>query len=142
MDAYLQKSAYGTLLLGLVLAFGCGQGDLPRNVCHGEITCGGEKVDRGSVRFAPIEAGNQLPSTTGLIRDGQYRIEFRGGVPLGKYRVEIYAKDWTGKMIDDGRGQMIEETNPIGPRIYAGPSSPLVAEIKADSDGRYDFAIP
>ena len=142
MDYLLHKSVYCALLLGLALVIGCGQGDLPRNVCHGEITCGGEKVDRGSVRFAPIEAGNQLPSTTGLIRDGQYRIEFRGGVPLGKYRVEIYAKDWTGKMIDDGRGQMIEETNPIGPRIYAGPSSPLVAEITADSDGRYDFAIP
>ena len=142
MKDFPPKTAYCSLLLGLVLAIGCGRGDLPRNVCHGDVTCGGKKVARGSVRFAPIEAGSQLPSTTGLIRDGQYRIEFRGGVPLGKYRVEIYAKDWTGKMVDDGTGLMIEETIPIGPRIYAGPNSPLVAEIKADSDGRIDFAIP
>ena len=135
------KCLSGVLFL-LVLALGCGRGDFPRVVVFGDVTCGGKKVDSGTVRFAPLEARTLLPSTTGVISNGQYRIEFRGGVPLGNYRVEVYAQQLTGKKIADRVGRMVEETVPIGPPIYGSTQSPLVTEIRANSDGRFDVAIP
>lgn len=135
------KYVCGILFL-LLLSTGCGRGDLPRAVVFGDVSCGGKKVDRGTVRFAPMEAASTLPSTTGIITDGQYRIDLGGGIPLGKYRVEVYAQQLTGKTVADRVGRMIEETVPLGPPIYAGGQSPLVAEVKADSDGRLDLAIP
>ena len=96
----IQAKRFGWVtLFFLVLAIGCRHDDLPRQVVHGDVVCDGTKIDRGTLRFAPLEATSPLPSTTGFIRDGQYRIEFRGGVPLGKYRVEIYAERLTGKMV-------------------------------------------
>ena len=70
-------------LLALVFVAGCGRGDLPRRAVCGNVTCGGEKVAMGMLRFVPMEAESLLPSTSGRIVDGQYRIDQRGGVPLG-----------------------------------------------------------
>lgn len=129
----------------LVLAFsvGCGRGDLPRKVVYGNVTCGDAKVTMGMLRFAPIEPGVDLPSTSGRIVDGQYRIEQKGGVPLGKYRVEIDARRPTGtKTTNPLSGQTTEETVTMGPKIYAGVESPLTVEVTAAGDGRIDLAIP
>jgi hypothetical protein len=125
-----------------VLAFGCGSSDFPRRIISGSVRCGGKSVDRGTLRFMPIDAGSPLPLTTAIIQDGQYRIETHGGLPLGKYRVEVYAKQLTGKMIPDRVGRMMEQTVDIGPRNYAGNQSPLVADVTAKSNDQMDFTIP
>lgn len=132
------------LVLSLVLAFtvGCGHGDLPRKIVHGAVTCGGQKVVKGSLRFTPIEPTSSLPSTSAIILDGQYRIEQWGGAPLGKYRVQIKARGATGRKIDDGMGNMVDEILPVGSPVYAGAQSPLVVEVTADSDAQIDIEIP
>jgi hypothetical protein len=125
----------------LVLSIGCGRGDLPRRVVYGNVTCGGEKVAFGEVLFVPIE-GTPGPATAAVIVDGRYRAENRGGVPIGKHRVEVSAQRATGRKVSTPEGATMDEGVSIGPPIYAGPQSPLVVEVKADGDGRIDLAIP
>jgi hypothetical protein len=131
------------LLLASVCAAGCGRGDLPRRVISGNVTCGGKSVATGMVRFLPIDAASGLPSAGGAIADGQYRIDQLGGVPLGKYRIEIDARQLTGKQNTNPlSGKTTEETVSVGPKVYAGAQSPLTAEVKADGDGRIDCVLP
>jgi hypothetical protein len=137
------KTLLGVVSFAIALLLGCGRGELPRKVISGSVTCGGHKVALGMVRFAPLDAGNSLPSASGRIVDGRYRIDGQGGAPLGKYRVEIDARRGNGqKKTNPLSGKITEETVTVGPRVYAGAQSPLVAEVKADGDGRIDLAIP
>ena len=124
--------------------FGCGTGKMLTQVIYGDVTCGGEKVDCGRVAFVPID-GTPGTTHTAVIVDGQYQIDNRSGVPLGKHRIEIDARKKTGRKVKgfDGMEQtMIDETVRMGPEIYAGKQSPLAIEITADSDGRYDIELP
>jgi len=129
------------LALILILPLGCGhRSSLNRKVIHGSVTCDGESVPRGIVRFVPIR-GTRGPATSAWIVDGQYRAENRGGVPFGKHRVEIIAQRPTGKKIKLPEGE-VDEMVDIGAEQYAGPRSPLICEVTAVGDGRMDFDIP
>ena len=80
-----------------------------------------------------------------MIVDGEYRIEGRGGVPAGKYRVEIVAKKKTGRKAQEFDGfemAMVDEQSSISPPVYAGEDSPLTVEISSNSDGTEDFNLP
>jgi hypothetical protein len=128
--------------LALALSLGCGRGELPRRITYGTVTCGGEEVARGKLRFVPVE-NSALPSTSATIADGEYRVEQWGGVPIGKHRVEIEAKRFTGRKIENSlSGKTIAETASFGPSIYAGAQSPLIVEVKAEGDGRIDVTMP
>jgi hypothetical protein len=130
-------------VLAIVCAVGCGRGDLPRKVVSGNVTCGGKSVAMGMVRLVPLDVGSALPSASGRIVDGQYRIDGQGGVPLGKYRAEIDARRATGqKKTNPLSGKTTEETVTVGPIVYAGAQSPLVIEVRADGGGQIDLAIP
>jgi hypothetical protein len=125
---------------------GCGKQGLPSKVLHGSVTCGGETVSTGSVSFVPV-SDTAGPTSSARIVDGQYRIEDRGGVPLGKHRVQVEAWKKTGRKVHGtyhGRGDptMRDEEVRVGPEIYAGVQSPLVVDIKADSDGQFDIVLP
>jgi hypothetical protein len=132
------------MALAFVTLLGCGSTGLPSKVIFGSVACGGEKVANGQVVFTPID-GAPGPTCAGLIADGQYRIDARGGVPLGKHRVCVDAKRKTGRKVQRTNGRettSVDEEVRLGPEIYAGNQSPLVVDIKADSDGRYDIVIP
>ncbi|MBN1395035.1 MAG: hypothetical protein JW959_08425 [Pirellulales bacterium] len=129
-----------TLLL--LFPFGCNQGSgLDRKILEGDVTCGGEKVSSGTVRFVPIE-GTEGPMTVTLIIDGHYRTLNRGGVPLGKHRVEIQAQRATGEKVESPDGKMIDRTVPVGAKEYGGAKSPLTIEVTADGKTRFDFDVP
>ena len=131
--------------LGLVLIAGCGtSGGLEARVVHGTVTVGGEKVDGGEVRFVPID-GTPGPTSAATILDGEYKIEARGGVPVGKHRVEVDARRKTGRQVQQHNGfeiTLVDETVRAGPGKFATDRSPLVREITSDSDGRIDIDIP
>lgn len=130
--------------VGVLLFVGCGKGDQPSKVVEGTVTCGGEKVELGQIRFVPIE-GTCGSTNVSAIRDGHYRIKARGGVPVGRFRVEITAEKRTGRQVMGNVGTetgMIDETVRLGPPAYAGRKSPLVAEITPRSNGRLDFDLP
>jgi len=130
--------------LSAAMTAGCGDGSLPSKPVHGTVTVGGEKVDAGEVRFVPVD-GTPGPTSVGTIVEGEYRIDARGGVPLGKHRVEVEARRKTGRKVEQYSGfetSLVDETVRVGPQQYAGQQSPLVEEVTADSDGRIDVAIP
>ena len=77
--------------LACLLSSGCSKG-LPCKAMHGSVTCGGEAVPSGMVTLIPMP-GTAGPASTGLIVDGHYHIEARGGVPLGKHRVLVDAQE-------------------------------------------------
>lgn len=129
-------------LLGLCCLAGCG-GDRPV-VVHGTVTVNGESPDSGEIRFVPIE-GTGGSVNAAVIVDGAYRIDGRGGVVPGRYRVEIIAMKKTGKQVEQFDGfemTMGEEKLLMSPPTYAGAESPLVQPIAVSDAGPFDFAIP
>jgi hypothetical protein len=131
--------------LALLAVAGCGAGGgLKTKVVHGTVTVGGEKVDTGEVRFVPID-GTKGPTSVAAIVDGEYRIEARGGVPVGKHRVEVDARRKTGRQVEQNNGfetALVDETVRVGPAKYATDRSPLVQQVTSDSDDRIDIDIP
>jgi hypothetical protein len=134
----------GALVAMCLLALGCGQNGPSRKIMHGNVTCGGEKVSLGHVSFVPIE-GTAGQTSSAPIVDGQYRIEASGGVPVGKHRAEVDARKHTGRKVKGFNGRettSVDEEVRMGPESYAGSQSPLTADVRADSDGTFDIAIP
>ena len=137
----------GSLGLACLASLGCGKKESFEAV-QGAVTCGGEKVLEGRITFIPLGDATG-PNCTATITDGQYRIEPPGGVRLGKYRVVLDAQRKTGKKVrgrsaaaDNMGSVLIDQTVRVGPAVYAGGQSPLVADITADFDGQFDIAIP
>ena len=133
-------SILGIACLTLV---GCSKGPTAK-VIEGSVTCGSEKASVGEVSFVPIE-GNPARICGARIVDGQYCIDIRGGVPLGKYRVQVDARKKTGRQVERFNGiekAMADEEVRLGPPNYANQNSPLVVEVRADSDGRFDITLP
>lgn len=131
---------------GCLLPAGCGaQKGVPTEVIHGTVTVVGQTPETGRLRFVPIE-GTRGPASTGQIVDGQYRIEARGGVPVGRHRVEVQALKKSGRK-DLGHGpggepMEVDGTVNLAPDEYSGAESPLKVEVVAGSDGRIDIEIP
>lgn len=122
---------------------GCGSAsDL--HVLHGSVSVAGQKPDSGEVRFVPIE-GTEGSINAAVIVDGKYRIAGRGGVPTGKYRVEVVAKRKTGRQVRQYNGfetAMVDQQVPTSPPIYAGSDSPLIHEVLPHGDDKIDFELP
>jgi hypothetical protein len=133
-----------TLCVICLALVGCGPKGLPSKAIGGAVTCGGQPVPTGQVSFVPIE-GTPGPTSAALIVDGRYRVEARGGVPLGKHRVCVDARKKTGRKVEGHNGReavLVDEEVRMGPEVYASGQSPLVLDLRADSDGTYDIVIP
>ena len=131
------------LVLGLlalnVLLIGCG-GGLDVVPVHGTVNLNGKPIPDGEIRFVPIE-DTKGPASVGNIVAGEYKIDARGGVPVGKHRIEIRVIGRTGA--GSGAGVMSAEgaVGNVGPPIYDSPKSPLTCEVSPDED-EYNFDIP
>jgi hypothetical protein len=134
-----------TVGLACLAPFGCG-GKPPLKIMHGSVSCGGERVPMGQVVFVPIgNSSASLPLSVAAIADGKYSMTSGSGAPLGKYRVKVDARKKTGQKVRGFNGieiTMVDEVVGMGPKAYAGDQSPLVVEVTADSDGKYDIAMP
>ena len=131
------------MVLFCIALVGCGSSTT--KLVHGTVSCGGEKPTGGYVCFVPVE-GTSGPISSGLIVDGEYRIEARGGVPVGKYRVEVRASKKTGRQVAGsrmpGERTVTDEVISISPMEYEGKQSPLIIEVASSGDGRIDIEIP
>jgi hypothetical protein len=79
------------LLLPLIPVAGCGSSDgLKKVVVRGQVSFDGQPIKNGEIRFFPLE-NTPGPVSGAPIRDGLYIADTKGGVPVGKHRVEIEA---------------------------------------------------
>jgi hypothetical protein len=69
---------------------GCSGGKLDKVTVSGEVRYNGKPLQHGQVRFVPVD-GTSGPVSGGVITNGHYVAEGKGGVPLGEHRVEIRA---------------------------------------------------
>ena len=90
MKTRTSKTASVLLCSTLFLLAVTGCGGSTKKMIHGTVSCGGEKATDGYICFVPVE-GTVGPVSSGTIVDGEYRIEDRDGVPVGKHRVEVSA---------------------------------------------------
>ena len=78
----------GVALL-VFLAAGCDSG--PKRVdVRGTVAFDGKPVEQGEIRFIPV-GPNAGPAAGSSIVHGKYEAAGKGGVPVGKHRVEITA---------------------------------------------------
>ena len=83
------KSRFILAIIVVILA-GCKPPGLERAVITGKVTYQDEPVQRGQLRFVPIE-GTQGPPAGATIEAGSYTVKALGGVPVGTARVKIKA---------------------------------------------------
>ncbi len=137
------------LWAGLALTVGgsltaCSDRGAAVEIVHGDVRCGGRPVDTGDVRFVPAQGTTGRVSSARIV-NGAYRIDARGGVPVGTYRVEVNALAKTGrKKTEMFNAEKIEvdETKTVGPALYAGDSSPLTITVPTENGGRFDIEVP
>lgn len=72
-----------------LLTSGCG-GGMERIPHSGKVTLQSQPVEDGQIRFVPL-AGVSAPLVVEPIQKGIYNTTTSGGLPVGKFRVEIYA---------------------------------------------------
>ena len=70
------------------LTVGCGGSDLV--VVKGRVTYLGEPLERAQIRFVPQDSSTTWMSGAYIV-DGEYEVVNKGGVPVGKYNIEIVA---------------------------------------------------
>ena len=78
-------------VLSAALLSGCGRGDGPeRVVVSGTVTYRGQPLEKGQIQFFPAQ-GTKAPMAGAEIVAGKYKVDAKGGVPVGTHRVEILA---------------------------------------------------
>ncbi len=101
------------ICLLLFIATGCGrQSDIDKVVVKGLVTFDGVVLSKGQVRFIPIE-GTTGPIAGAPIVDGQYVAKAKGGVPIGRHRVEIKALRTVRNGVPDENGSELEQYIPF-----------------------------
>lgn len=80
--------AAGSLLISLLL--GCRRSGPDKVNVRGEVTYGGEPIANGDILFYPVEGTSGAVSGASIIA-GRYLADGKGGVPIGKHRVEVRA---------------------------------------------------
>ena len=70
---------------------GCGDRGGPERVeVSGTVTYNGQPVSEATIRFVP-EQGSMAPVSGAQVKDGAYKADQRGGVPVGTHKIEIKA---------------------------------------------------
>lgn len=130
----------GLLNAALVAALlGCGgSSELEKVVVEGQVSVDGEPVQNGEIRFFPIN-GTPGAVSGGPIRDGRYKAEAKGGVPVGEQRVEIEAyRRAGGRMSEDVINEGGAAVQYLPPKFNA--QSELTVLVDADH-AQHDFEL-
>ena len=142
MKYSVRRGPFQAVVFTLSLAIaGCGGGidDEPvRTEVFGKVTVDGRPVEVGEIRFVPAE-GTEAPTAGAAIKDGEYRVDHKGGVPVGTFQVRISAYrapgtgqngDVPGAPSDDpmaGREQYL-------PEKFSGDASELTLTVEQSSE--------
>lgn len=137
-----------SILCVAVLALsGCGglDDEPPRNIVFGNVTWNGEPVGIGEIRFIPNE-GTNAPTSGGEIREGKYRIENKGGVPLGSFRVVIQgyrapSKPGSGEIPGAPSDDPMAAREQFLPPKYSGANSELSLIVETGDPQQASFDL-
>jgi len=105
-----------------------------RRIVEGEVIFNDVPVDYGLIRFAPQPDG---PIVTAEILKGKYHVDNKGGVPVGKVRVEITATPNTGNMSEEEL-----RTHPPAPAVIIPArynTSSVLMETVSDEGGTQEL---
>jgi hypothetical protein len=129
------------MVLGLALLAGCSDSKgPPRAVVSGQISFSGKPVKEGMIRFIPDNG----PSAQAIISEGKFRIDQKGGVPVGPCKVELEAFEDTDKKtrtvsaIPEVREKEMRTSKQVLPDKY-NTNTRLKFDVKADADN--DFSM-
>lgn len=120
----VSPAPYVALLIGLILAVGCGESGPKMTTVSGQVKHDGKLLDRGVVLFSPISADSP-PSRTNINSDGTYQID----VVPGSHKVVV---------------NLFTETDPSiepGAPGYVAPKSLLPAKYSSLSRTPLEFAV-
>ena len=83
----------GWIVVAAAVLVGCGRSGPERVIVSGTVSFNGKPVSKGFIRFSPLP-GQQIPVTIAPITEGKYRVDLRGGVPVGSHylMIEAYRK--------------------------------------------------
>jgi hypothetical protein len=113
-------------------------------VVHGKVVCDGQPVPMGDITFISVGSTKNTGGGAEVV-DGSYRIDGRGGVLPGEYRVVINAFEKTGRKVTESNGfepTQVDEVRRIGPKEYASFESPLLVTILDHSSNPVDIELP
>jgi hypothetical protein len=81
---------YCGLVLTIGIVSGCGPKGLERVILTGDVSHNGQPIPHGIIRFTPSTStlGSTVAAT---IENGKYKVDSRGGVPVGTHSVQIEA---------------------------------------------------
>jgi hypothetical protein len=137
MNNLISKVSLAAIVSFLAVLAGCGGGNsgLQKVIVSGTVTLDGSPIADGNVRFYPIE-GTKGAVSGGPIHDGVYAAHGKGGVPVGRHRVEIQAYRPAKGQPASSEGASIEQYLP--PRF--NENSTLTAEVTTETE-KLDFAL-
>jgi hypothetical protein len=69
---------------------GCGRSGPERVVVSGAVTYEGKPIAEGRINFMPT-GQSAVPMSGAVIHNGRYRVDAKGGVPVGTHTVQIEA---------------------------------------------------
>lgn len=130
-----------SVMLMSVIVVGCSGGseDEPeRAIVSGDVTWQKKPLQDGIIRF--ISEGG--PSAQGPIRDGVYRIDHKGGVPVGRCRVEV--EGFEEQDIGDSGSVVIAMPKKVGIQVIPqkfNRASTLQVDVTAGTENQHDFHL-
>ncbi|WP_417383537.1 hypothetical protein [Gimesia sp.] len=123
-----------SVVLGLTFS-GCSSSEPgpERVIVTGNVTFDGKPVSQGEIWFIPA-AGREAPQAGAIIKEGQYRVENKGGVPIGACQVKITADrpKEDVKIVADGGPEEIPTTQYLPARF--NDKTELTVEIESSSE--------
>ena len=95
----------GLAIAGSLVA-GCGRSGLDRRIVTGTVTYLGTPIEVGEIQFYP-DGDTKGPQTGTQIENGKYRLDAKGGVPVGMHKVRIIGYMKTGRELTPGQKAML-----------------------------------
>jgi len=130
----------GVCVLSLILPGCSNSSGIPaptRAVVTGEIKFNDKPIQSGQITFLPTKG----PVAMGPVSEGIYRIDWKGGVPVGECKVEILGYEETGKEVIVGAGGKTEkETHQVLPAKY-NTESTLSVTVEEGRENQHDFDL-
>ncbi len=131
-------SVWVLLFCGLLV--GCsGTSDEPeRAIVSGDVTWQKKPIQDGIIRFI----SDSGPSAQAPIRDGVYKIDHKGGVPVGRCRVEV--EGFEEKEIAESGSVLIEMPKKVGVQVVPqkfNRESTLQVDVTSGTLNQHDFHL-